>query len=110
MTNNCILLYCTFGSVKEAETIIDALLDKKLVACANRLPAITSYYTWQNKRETSEEIAVIFKTTDANFSLAEFAICQLHSYDCPCIIALPVSNGHQPFLSWIENNVGTPDV
>lgn len=104
----CITLYATFASKVEAERIIDALLEAKLIACANLFTEITSYYNWQGKREQSTEIAVILKTIDKRQSYAIDMIVKMHSYDCPCVTVWPVSSGHEQYLEWIKNETLLP--
>lgn len=96
-----ILIYMTCRDAAEGERIAAALLGKRLIACANIMSPHRSLYRWKGKIETGDETAVIMKTRAALFPEAERAIREIHSYECPCIVALPVSAGHAPFLDWI---------
>lgn len=97
-----IMIYMTASSKEEAETISKALVEARLVACANILPAHTSFYHWEGKIEHSDEVAVIFKSRPELFEKIETKIKALHSYDVPCIVSWPIEQGHAPFLEWIE--------
>jgi periplasmic divalent cation tolerance protein len=78
------------------------MVEEKLAACANILPGITSVYRWKDKIEQSQEVVLILKTRESFFSDVENRIKELHPYDLPCIVALPIEYGHQPFLNWLE--------
>lgn len=97
-----ILIYLTCGSREEAEAIGSHLVEQKLVACANIMPPHHSIYSWDGKVERSEEVVVVLKTQSTLFEKVREEIVSKHSYDCPCIVALPIAAGHEPFLNWIE--------
>ena len=97
-----IMIYMTASSREEASTIAKDLVEKRLVACANIFEPHSSVYWWEDKVEQAEEVAVIFKTWEELFEKVKEAILELHSYDCPCIVTLPVQQGYEPFLQWIE--------
>lgn len=99
---SAILIYSTFPDKIIAEKVAYILLEKRLVACVNILPAMQSLYWWQGKIDGAAEIILIAKTTKDQFEAANASILSLHPYECPCIIALPVELGHTPFLNWIE--------
>ncbi len=99
------LFYVTASSREEAEAIVRNLLDERLIACANILGAMTSIYRWEGEVVTEEEVAVILKSTAENGDRVIEKVKELHSYDCPCIVALTVDNGNSEFLNWIDNEV-----
>ncbi len=101
-----ILIYMT-APAAEAEKIASRLLDKGLIACANIMAPHTAVYKWQGKVEKGAETAVIMKTREELFEAAREEICSLHSYECPCIVALPITAGHEPFLQWISGQTET---
>ena len=101
-----ILIYMTCTGKEEAEKIGKALLEERLIACANIMAAHSSLYRWEGKLENNMEIAMILKTQESLFEQVRQKICDLHSYDCPCIVALPIIQGHEPFLQWIEEETG----
>ena len=97
-----IMVYITCPDSEEAQKISRELVERRLVACANILPQMQSVYRWEGTVETGDEIAVIFKTRAELFDQVKEAIVELHSFECPCIVALPIEKGHAPFLEWIE--------
>lgn len=102
-----ILIYIICASREEAKEIASALLENKLVACANIFPAHQSIFRWEEKTQVAEETAVIFKTTQDKFQAVEAKILKMHSYECPCIVALPIEQGHEPFLQWIASETSS---
>jgi periplasmic divalent cation tolerance protein len=103
MTGEFISIYMTCADEAEARKIATSLLDERLIACANITAPHKALYNWNGKREESSEVAVIMKTRADLFVRAREKARALHSYECPCIVALPVVNGHGPFLDWIES-------
>lgn len=102
MTDNLpVFVYVTVPDMQTAAAIADAVVGDRLAACANILPGMQSIYHWQGKIEKAEEVVVIFKTPAAQFAAIESRIKELHPYETPCIVALPVSAGHAPYLRWI---------
>ncbi len=93
----------TASSSDEAGKIVKALLEKRLVACANIMAPHKSMYRWNDKIETGEEIAVIMKTQAGLFEKLREKILEMHSYECPCIVALPIEAGHADFMAWIAS-------
>ena len=98
------IVLVTASSQKEAETIASSLIESQLAACVNLLP-IHSVYTWQGKIHSDSEWQLIIKTDLALFSQLEKKIQELHSYEVPEIIAIPILTGSQPYLQWISHNV-----
>jgi periplasmic divalent cation tolerance protein len=98
-----ILVLTTAGSEAEARTIAYALVERRLAVCANIIPRIQSIYRWQGKVEESEEYLLLVKTTADHFAKVREAINELHSYDLPECIALPISDGSEPYLKWIDS-------
>jgi periplasmic divalent cation tolerance protein len=104
-----VFMYVTFTNAEEARKTIAFLIDRKLVACANVMPPHTAIFRWDGKVQAAEEIPVIFKTRQALFDKAKDAILKLHGYSCPCVIALPITRGHGPYMNWIMDNTVDPD-
>lgn len=94
----------TASSVEEAEKIANALVEAKLAACVSILP-IHSIYTWQGQRCKEQEWQLLIKTDLSLFSNLENKVRELHSYEVPEIIALPVFAGSLPYLQWISQQV-----
>ncbi len=101
MTMAPMIVYVTAGSTEEAHTIARDVVESKLAACANILPGMTSIYRWEGAiQEDSEAVLILKSTTDHIAALTE-AIKEIHSHDCPCIVALPIEGGNTNFLNWI---------
>ena len=96
------IVYTTVGNMPDARKIAKTLVEEQLVACVNIIPNIESYYRWEGKIENDEEVVLISKTTDANVKKTIQRIKQLHSYDLPDIIVLPIIGGLKDYLDYIS--------
>lgn len=105
MANPCIL-YVTASNGDEAEKISQALLEERLVACVNILGNITSHYWWKGEIRTGNEVLLIAKTMDTLVARSVEKVKSIHSYECPCIVSLPISGGNPAFLKWLEEETG----
>ncbi|MCA8984064.1 MAG: divalent-cation tolerance protein CutA [Planctomycetaceae bacterium] len=99
------LIYCTTESREEACRIGQLLVEEQRVACANILPGMTAIYRWQGQLETSSEAVLILKTTVDQVEALIPRIVELHRYECPAILVLPVETGHPAYLEWIRQAV-----
>ncbi len=98
------LVLVTTSSQSEGEAIAQALLQFKLAACISLMP-IRSLYTWNGEVHNEAEWQLIIKTDLQHFSQLEAKVRELHSYEVPEVIALPIVRGSQPYLSWISEQV-----
>lgn len=94
----------TAPSQAEAEEIAQTLVESKLAACVSFAP-IKSIYTWQGELYKEEEWQLLIKTDLAKFEILAAKVKELHSYEVPEIIALPLVAGYPPYLAWISENV-----
>ena len=94
-------IYMTAGSKDEARKIGKELVISRLAACVNILDNMNSFYMWQGKVQDDAEIVMIAKTTEERVPELVEKVKSLHSYECPCIVSIPVSGGNQAFLDWI---------
>lgn len=99
----CVVLVTT-GSEAEAVTLAQTLVQQKLAACVSFTP-ITSIYTWQNQVHQSSEWQLLIKTQQALYPALEQLIQQIHSYEVPEIIALPIVAGAPNYLQWLGEQV-----
>ena len=104
-TTEAILALTTVGSEEQASRIAEALLEDHLAACVNILPSIRSVYRWKGKIWDDEEFLLLIKTTRERFAAVHAAIKKLHSYELPEVLALPVTDGDEAALAWIEQSV-----
>jgi periplasmic divalent cation tolerance protein len=98
-------VYMTAGSKAEAQKIGNALVEGRLAACVNILDNMQSIYRWNERIQQDTEVVLMAKTTDNLVSALIDQVKSLHSYDCPCIVSLPISNGYPPFLDWVQQEV-----
>jgi periplasmic divalent cation tolerance protein len=95
-------IYTTIDDIKTARRIAQKLTEEQLVACVNIIPNIESVYRWKGKIENSNEIVLIAKTVDQNVKKTIQRIKQLHKYDVPDIIVLPIIGGLKDYLDYIS--------
>ncbi|PBO09185.1 divalent-cation tolerance protein CutA [Aeromonas salmonicida] len=98
---DAILVLCTCPDEASADLISEQLLNQRLAACINQLPGLTSVYRWQEQIERAREIQLIIKSRASLFELLRQCILSHHPYEVPEILALPTSQGHQPYLDWL---------
>ena len=102
MSDEQILLAMTnVPDTATAQSIAHALVDAKLAACVNILPAIQSVYRWQGNVEQATEVTLLIKTTQRRHPQLQRAIVAAHPYELPEVIAWPLSEGHSPYLHWV---------
>ena len=102
---NIKFFYITAPNKKEAEKIAKKLLNKKLIACANVISNVNSYFVWKNKVQNSKEIIICGKTTLKNQKKIINIVKKIHSYSVPCVIFFDIKSGNKDFLKWIERSV-----
>jgi uncharacterized protein involved in tolerance to divalent cations/ADP-ribose pyrophosphatase YjhB (NUDIX family) len=100
-----IVVYVTTGSPAESDRISRALVEERLAACVNRSAPIQSVHRWRGKVEQSQEELLIIKTRRELFSALDRRVRELHSYEVPEIIALPVLEGSAEYLRWLREQV-----
>ncbi len=97
-------IFITAASQEEASTIAQVLVEERLAACATILLHAQSVYRWQGKVEQAEECAIIAKTTMEKFDALQKRVKDIHSYECPCIVATPIVAGNESYLKWVAEN------
>ncbi len=97
------IIYSTTGNLQDAKKIAHSLVEEKLVACVNIIPKIESIYRWQGKIEEDIESVLIAKTTDKNVEKTIQRLKELHSYELPDIVAIPITSGLKEYLNWVED-------
>jgi periplasmic divalent cation tolerance protein len=101
MTDKIVVL-STCGSAEEAARIARALVEKKLAACVNVMPAVRSFYRWKGAIEDEQESLLVIKSSRVLFDQLRAEIERLHSYEVPEVIAVPVVDGSEGYLEWLE--------
>jgi periplasmic divalent cation tolerance protein len=99
-------LYVTHKNQEEADKVVNALLEKKLIACAN-FSQVNSVYRWEGKIEHQPEVVSFIKTRKENFEIVRDEILKIHSYETPCILKLD-AEVNDSYGNWIltETNNG----
>lgn len=95
-------IYITASDQEEAEKIGETVVRERLAACANIIPNMRSVYWWNDRLEKSDETVLILKTTEENAEAIIRRVKELHSYENPCIVALPIIKGSREYLKWIK--------
>lgn len=95
-------IYVTTADQAQAEALAEALLEQRLIACANVLPGMRSLYRWEGRVQRDDEVAMILKTTASHIDDVLLAIEELHPYDVPCAVAWPVVDGLPAYLDWVR--------
>ena len=99
--SKAIEIFVTASSLDEARKISRILVEERLVACCNIVQPVESIFKWQGKLNIENEVLMIFKTREEQFDTAEKRIKQLHSYEVPEIIAMPITHGSKSYLDWV---------
>ncbi|MDF7801075.1 divalent-cation tolerance protein CutA [Pontiellaceae bacterium B1224] len=95
-------VYVTATESDEAKAIARTVVEERLAACANLLGSIESVYWWDGKLCEDTEVALVLKTSKVRKNELIARIRELHSYETPCIVCLPITDGNPDFLKWIE--------
>ena len=98
-------IYVTAGSEEEAAGIGRTLIEERLAACANILP-VKSIYRWEDSIENDAEVVMFIKTRSSLAEKVTERVKSLHSYEVPCIVVLPITQGNAEYLQWIEESTG----
>ncbi len=101
-----LIVLITASNEDEAVHISQELVDSRLAACVNIVKGIRSIYRWKGKREDEAEVLMIVKTRRDLFAGLKKRVKELHSYSVPEIIALPVIDGSEEYLKWLQEETG----
>jgi len=96
-----VFVYTTYPSLVEAERIGKAVLERRLAACVNILPGMISHYWWEGSIERGEEVVMIIKTRASLADSVRAAVKELHPYETPAILTLPIEGGDPGYLKWL---------
>jgi periplasmic divalent cation tolerance protein len=103
--SGALLALSTVGSEADGERIARALVERRLAACVNVVPGLRSVYRWRGAVENETEVLLLIKTREERFAALREALVELHPYELPELVALPVVAGHAPYLAWIDASV-----
>ena len=99
------LVFTTCGSLEEARSIAQTLVERQLAACVNIVPQIESVYRWKGEVETATEWLLVIKTTAGAFDRLREALSELHSYELPECVEIAIEDGSAAYLEWIGASV-----
>lgn len=105
MGDEYVLILVTAANQKEAELISQTLVEKKLAACCNITKNIKSIFHWKGEICTEQECLLFIKSMRKNLNDIIHEVKNLHSYEVPEIIAIPIIDGSKDYLNWIKNEV-----
>ena len=102
---NFYLTYITTKNEEEALKLANLAIQQNLAACGNIFPKMKSIYRWKNKIQNDKETLLILKTNSNKYPLLEKLIIEKHSYEVPCILKIPISDGNKEYLKWIDQSL-----
>jgi len=108
MPNPEALVVLVTAPVEASRTLAEALVERRLCACVNILPAVQSVYRWQGEVQVDSEALLVIKTTAERFPQLQNAVLELHPYELPEIIGLSIAAGLPAYLEWVVNSVQEP--
>ena len=101
-----IVVFITVADEEEARLISRVLLKQRKAACINIIPGVNSLFWWQEKIDSAQESLLVIKTRSVLLDEITQLVKEIHSYDVPEIIALPIIGGNKDYLEWIDNETG----
>jgi periplasmic divalent cation tolerance protein len=104
MTNKIVVLSAC-DSEEEAARMARQLVEKRLASCVNILPQVRSIYRWKGEIEDTREFVLMIKTRRDIFPMLRAEIAKIHSYEVPEVLALPVVDGAETYLTWLDREL-----
>jgi periplasmic divalent cation tolerance protein len=102
ITNHKILLVLTtITDIDKGKLLARQIVEQRLAACCNIVPAVTSIYHWKDELHEDQECLLVMKTIETRYKQLSKFILQQHPYETPELIALPVTQSTQEYLSWV---------
>lgn len=105
MPSETLLILCSCPDKDSAGRIAGALVEARLAACVNQLPGVSSTYRWAGKVCHDEEVLLLIKSVAERFAQIERRIIDLHPYELPEVIAVPITTGSAAYLDWVAGSV-----
>jgi periplasmic divalent cation tolerance protein len=93
------------GTQPDAQKIARALVEERVAACVNIVPGITSIYRWKGAVEQEGEVLLVIKTIGERVEQLKARLLQLHPYELPEVVVIPIGGGHKAYLEWIADQV-----
>ena len=104
-----VVMMVTIGTPEEASRLADALLGAGVIACASIIPSVDSHFRWQGKPEREAEALLVIKTAASRVNDVVSLVKELHPYDVPEVIALPIVGGSSEYLEWVSEETSEGD-
>jgi len=105
MTDAYRIVLTTTGTEAQARDIARELVERRLAACVNVIPGVCSFFRWEGRVCEEPERLLLVKTTEARLDEVRRAIAELHSYDVPEVVVLPIEGGSDAYLAWLSESV-----
>ena len=106
MTDKIVVL-STCASEQEGEKLARLLVDGRMAACVNVLPRMRSVYRWKGNVESADECLLLVKSSRELFDSVKAVLATAHSYEVPEVVALPIVDGSETYLNWLEATLKT---
>jgi periplasmic divalent cation tolerance protein len=103
-----VIVLSTVSRPDHAERIAQTLVERRLAACVNVVPGVLSLYRWEGRMQREVERLLVIKTTRERFEELHHALLELHPYDVPEVLALPVIGGNPAYMQWVAEATNTP--
>ncbi len=103
---DALLIFTTLPNADAAVVLARAVVEERLAACANLFPAVRSFYKWEGKLQDENEVLLLIKTRAEHLERLKLRILELHPYEVPEILAVPVEAGYAPYLDWLAKQTG----
>jgi len=100
-----VIVLSAVGAPPDAERIARALVEERVAACVNIVPGITSIYRWKGTVEQEPELMLVIKTIGERVELLKARLLELHPYELPEVVVIPIVGGHGAYLAWLEEQV-----
>ena len=101
MTAELNLVYVTIDKMDSAKSLVNTLINERLIACANIIEPVLSIYRWEGKICEEKELIIISKCRKADYPELQKRIKELHPYDCPCIVSMTIDDGLPAYFKWL---------
>lgn len=101
-----LVVLSSVATAEDAERLARLLVDRRLAACVNIVPGVSSVYRWKGQLEVASERLLVIKTRAERFDALRETLVSQHPYELPEVVALPLADGHAPYLAWLDDAVG----
>ena len=99
----------TAPDAEKGKELARLVVGERLAACGNVIPGLTSVYRWSGSVQEDPEVLILFKTTQGALEALKARVVELHPYQVPEFLALPITDGHLPYLQWVLGEVDEPE-